>query len=105
MVSVSDEMVEISMADHRQSPVAYDHMEDALGQAWVPDAEEVWRLATVKSASSSGNTIYVYDADGEFYLHGDSEIWKIRCSPSLSRLNLCFFWVLKNQMQSRALMN
>lgn len=34
-------------------------------QAWVEDGQEVWRLATVRSVSSDGSTIYVLDKDGE----------------------------------------
>lgn len=43
----------------------YEKMDDVLGQAWVEDAEEVWRLAPVRSVSSDGGTLFVLQPDGK----------------------------------------
>lgn len=42
----------------------FEKMDDVLGQAWVEDAEEVWRLATVRSVSADGATLFVLQPDG-----------------------------------------
>ena len=42
----------------------FEKMDDVLGQAWVEDAEEVWRLATVRSVSADGGTLFVLQPDG-----------------------------------------
>lgn len=36
-----------------------------MGQVWVADTEDVWRLATVRSVSSDGKTLFVLEADGK----------------------------------------
>ena len=43
----------------------YDKMDDVMGQAWVEDAEEVWRLATVRGVSADGHELSVLNADEE----------------------------------------
>lgn len=42
----------------------FEKMDDVLGRAWVEDAEEVWRLAPVRSVSSDGGTLVVLQPDG-----------------------------------------
>lgn len=42
----------------------FEKMDDVLGQAWVEDAEEVWRLAPVRSVSADGGTLFVLQPDG-----------------------------------------
>lgn len=42
----------------------FEKMDDVLGQAWVEDAEEVWRLAPVRSVSSDGGTLVMLQPDG-----------------------------------------
>lgn len=43
----------------------YDKMDDVMGQAWVEDAEEVWRLATVRGVSADGDQLSVLNTDEE----------------------------------------
>ncbi|GAB5034473.1 myosin-like protein [Nannochloropsis oceanica] len=43
----------------------YDKMDDVMGQAWVEDAEEVWRLATVRGVSADGDQLSVSNMDEE----------------------------------------
>lgn len=40
-------------------------MEEVMGMVWIPDSEEVWRLATVEGVSGDGATLYLTDVDGE----------------------------------------
>ncbi len=42
----------------------FEKMDDVLGRAWVEDAEEVWRLAPVRSVSADGATLFVLQPDG-----------------------------------------
>lgn len=46
-------------------PMEYGKMDDVMGQAWVEDAEEVWRLATVRSVSTDGTAVTVLNTDEE----------------------------------------
>lgn len=70
-MALSSEEVELKLAGgpEKHEPGAsykeYDKMDDVMGQAWVEDGQEVWRLATVRSVSSDGSTIYVLDKDEE----------------------------------------
>jgi len=43
----------------------FDKMDDVMGQVWVADAEEVWRLATVRGVSGDGNQLSVLNTDEE----------------------------------------
>jgi myosin-5 len=52
-------------ASSSANPTAYDKMDDVMGQAWVEDGEEVWRLADVRSVSADGNTVFVLHPDEE----------------------------------------
>jgi hypothetical protein len=51
----------------------YEKMDDVLGQAWVEDAEEVWRLAPVRSVSSDGATLFVLQPDGTWGGEGTAD--------------------------------
>jgi len=80
-------------------PREYDKMDDVMGQAWVTDPEDVWRLATVRSVASHGSNISVVATDGKcidnsdaYGFNGSSGIAKCLTSLTLV-LDRAGYWI------------
>jgi hypothetical protein len=64
VLAEEDVRLELPASEDEPAYMKYDKMDDVMGQAWVADENDVWRMATVRGVSTDAQTLYVIDPDG-----------------------------------------